>query len=168
MFSDEAFELIEFVTRDVLGVEQALNHRRERVIEGVLERVKQFAALRLFACDGRAIDRELAGLLSAQKSLCHHAIHERADGGICPRSFLEEQFLDDGRAARFVVPDGLDDGPFGLGEFGGLRGHTRIISTSVENVNGILYTCRGSAVGAPESQNRLNIGLFSGRYEASN
>ena len=64
------------------AVQQTLHHRRERAVEGVLERVKQFAALRLRARDGGLVNGQFAFLFRLEHALDDHAVHQRADGRI--------------------------------------------------------------------------------------
>lgn len=123
--SDEGFEFGQFLAAQRVGFEEALNHRRERAVEGVLESVKQLAALRLCACNGGTVKREIADFLRREQVLGHHAVHERPNGGISPFSALEKFLLNGRRGAGFVFPDGLDDGPFRLGQFDFELGHGR-------------------------------------------
>lgn len=117
MRGDELFELVQFVAGDFLGVEQALHHGRERAIEGVFERIKQFATLGLFSGHGGAVKRDVLFPVRGEQLFADHAIHQGAHGGIRPRRLRLEFFLNGGGGAGFAVPDGLDDGPFGFGEF---------------------------------------------------
>src|SRR6266550_6840901 len=104
----------------------------------MLERVEQFAALRLGARDGGFILREVADLLRREQSFGDHAVHERADSGISPLGAFEEFFLNGWRGARFVFPDGFDDRPFGFGQFDFQLWHKGADGTTAS----LLYNCK--------------------------
>jgi len=136
---DELFDFVEVVAGDVVGVEEALHHGRERAVERVLEGVKQFAALRLGFGHGGAIEGDVALFLGGEQALGDHAIHQRADGGVGPCGLLEKLLLHGGRGAGLGVPDSFDDGPLGFGEFNGRLRHGGEIWVTGGRM---LYSCR--------------------------
>ena len=119
-----------------------MDHRGERAVEGVLEGVKQFTALRLFAGDYGTVERQVTDLFRREQALRNHAVHERAHGGIGPGGLWVEFFLDRRRRAGFMVPDGLDDRPFRLGQFDGRLGHGATLLDICRDVKRNLYNCK--------------------------
>lgn len=138
MIGDELLDLVELVARDITGIEQALHHGGERAVEGMLERVEQFTALRLRLGHRRAIKRDMALFRGGEQPLAHHAIHERANCRIRPRRLLEQLLLDGGRRAGFVGPDGFNDGPLGFSQFNGRLRH----GVKKDDARSLLYSCR--------------------------
>ena len=133
----------EFLFVQVFALEETLHHRRERAVESMLQGVKQFAALRLFAGDSGVVNSDFAFFFGLENALGNHAVHERADSGIGPTGGFEELFGDSGGGAGFGFPNDFNHGPFGFGQFDGVPGHAGIISTTVEDVKRILYKCSG-------------------------
>ena len=84
-----------------------------------LRRVEQFAALGLLARDGRPIDGEVALLRGGQEALGHQPVHERSHRAVSPACLGVKRLLDVGGGAGFLIPEGLHDRPFGLGQFDG-------------------------------------------------
>lgn len=123
MRRDELLDLVKFSAGDVVGVEEALHHRGQRPVEGVLEGVEQFAPLRLGPGDRGAVDRLVALFFRCEQSLDDHAIHQGADGRVGPFGAFEESLLNGRRGAGLAVPDGFDDRPLGFGEFDRFLGH---------------------------------------------
>ncbi len=115
-------------------------------LKAVRERVQQFGALRLAMGDGGMINRRLAFLPRLENALGHHAVHQRAHGGICPAGGLVQFLLHCRRGTGLRLPNYLDYGPFRAGQFDEIFGHARIISTNVEQVKWKIYKCRGSGI----------------------
>src|SRR6266568_2446337 len=114
---DQRFQPGQFFRAQFAGFQEALHHRRQRAVERVPERVEQLAALRLFARHRRAVERQVAKLFRGQQALGHHPVHQRADGAVGPFGLFVQLLLDGRGRARFVLPDRLDDRPFGFGQF---------------------------------------------------
>src|SRR5690606_29238945 len=81
---------------------------------------------------------------------------ERADGAVGPAGLRGERLLDGGGGGGFEVPDGLDDGPLGLGKFDRLFRHKRFSGCDGGQylykrraVNREIYNCRERRVNGP-------------------
>ena len=109
------------------GFQEALHHRGERAVERVFERVEQLTALRLFARHRRAVQRQVADFLRGEQALAHHAVHQRADRAVGPLGLFVQLLLNGRGGARFVLPDRLDDSPFGFSQFDGFLRHWLIV-----------------------------------------
>ena len=120
---NQRFQFREFIGAQFVAFQEALHHGRQRAVEGVFQRIKKLPLLGLGAGDGGAVQREVAKLLGGQQPFRDHPIHQGADGAVGPLLVFVQFLLNGGRGARFVFPNGLDDGPFGLGEFNSFLGH---------------------------------------------
>ena len=99
---NQRFQLRKFISAEFVIVQQALHHRCQCAIEGMFQRVKEFAFLGLRPGDGGAIQGEVADFLRSKETLGDHPIHQGANGAVGPLLVFVQLLLNGGRGARFV------------------------------------------------------------------